>query len=345
MPKVAILGTGWGVRIQALAFRAAGWDLHAVWGRDPLKAEAARLEHGFASAPASWQDAIIGAELVSITTPPMEHLEQTRVALELGVNVLCEKPMALNAGEARAMVDAAQSSKAWALIDHELRFLPVRQKMRDLIADGFIGEPRAAEVRMVLGGRADANRPYNWWSSRALGGGVLGAIGSHVLDGLRFVLGREARVIGAKLDTAVTTLPDSSGALQTVDSDDYAALLLDFTGVPVTVLLNMTARHGFEDVLYIHGSSGSLVLRDGLKLEGAKTGEALQNLAPPMSVTVPAGLNSSNAFEVGTVLLATYLRELIERGARPDAGASFDDSLEVQELMDEARRLAGWAEH
>ena len=343
MPKIAILGTGWGVRIQALAFRAAGWDLHAVWGRDPSKAQAAKLEHGFALAPASWQAALDGADLVSITTPPMEHLEQTLKALELGVNVLCEKPMALNALEARAMVDAAQSPRAWALIDHELRFLPVRQKMRDLIADGFIGEPRAAEVRLVSGSRADANRPHNWWSSRALGGGVLGAIGSHVLDGLRFVLGREARVIGAQLSTAITKLPDSSGALRTVDSDDYAALLLDFTGVPVTVLLNMTARHGFEDALYIHGSAGSLVLRDGLKLEGAKTGELLQNLTPPMTTVIPVGLNRNNAFEVGTVLLATYLREIIERGARPDAGASLEDGLRVQELMDEVRQLAGWA--
>ena len=342
MPKIAILGTGWGVRIQALAFRAAGWDLHAVWGRDPAKAEAARLEHGFALAPASWQAALEGADLVSITTPPMEHLEQTLTALERGVNVLCEKPMALNATEARAMVDAAQSSRAWALIDHELRFLPVRQHMRELIAEGFIGEPRAAEVRMVMGGRADATRPYNWWSSRALGGGVLGAIGSHVLDGLRFVLGREATMVGAQLNTAVTKLPDSSGALHAVDSDDYAALLLDFDGVPVTVLLNVAARHGFEDVLYVHGSAGSLVLHGGLELVGAKTGEALQNLTPPMTTSIPTGLNSSNAFEVGTVLLAEYLRELIESGARPDAGASLTDGLKVQALMDEARRLAGW---
>ncbi len=342
MPKLTILGTGWGVRVQAAAFRAAGWDLHAIWGRDAQKAEAARLQHGFALAADSWLEAIQGADLVSITTPPMEHKAQTLKALELGINVLCEKPMALNVLEAQAIVDGAESSRAWALIDHELRFLPVRQTMRDLIADGFIGEPRAAEVRLVLGGRADANRPYNWWSSRALGGGVLGAIGSHVLDGLRFVLGREASVVGAHLNTAVTALPDSSGELQTVDSDDYAALLLDFAGVPVTVGLNIAARHGFEDVLWVHGSQGSLVLRDGLKLEGAKTGEALQNLAPPMTTEIPAGLNPNNAFEVGTVLLAVYLHDLIERGARPDAGAGLEDGLRVQELLDEARRLAGW---
>ena len=344
MPKISILGTGWGVKIQAIAFRAAGWDLHAVWGRDHAKAEAAKLEHGFVHAPVSWREALHGADLVSITTPPMEHLEQTLAALEAGVNVLCEKPMAMHVGEAQAMVDAAARSSAWALVDHELRFLPVRQKMRDLIADGFVGTPRAAEVRLVGGGRADSNRPFNWWSSRALGGGVLGAAGSHVLDGLRFVLGREATMLGARLNTAVTALPDSSGVMQTVDSDDYAALVLDFEGVPCTVLMNVAARHGFEDAVWVHGSEGSLVLRGGLKLEGAHTGEALQDLTPPAAMDIPDGLNSSNGFEVGTVLIAQYLREVIESGSKPAMGATLEDGLHVQTLMDEARRLSGWAD-
>jgi predicted dehydrogenase len=342
MPKVAILGTGWGVRVQARNFRAAGWDLHAVWGRDPLKAQSAQLEHGFTHAPATWQEALEGADLVSITTPPMEHLEQTVQALNRGVNVLCEKPTALNVGEVHQMLEAAKHSKAWALVDHELRFLPARQKMRQLIADGFIGEPRAAEVRLVAGRLANPNQTYNWWGNRALGGGALGAIGSHVLDGLRFVLEREGRVTGAHLNTAVKTLPDANGTMHTVDSDDYAALLLDFEGIATTVTLNLAARHGFEDVLWIHGSTGSLVLRNGLELKGAGTGEALQDLSPPATAGLAEGSSLNNAFEVGTLLIAQYLRETVEAGVKPTQGASLEDGLRVQELMDRARRLSGW---
>ncbi len=342
MPKLTILGTGWGVKVQALAFRAAGWELYALWGRNFDKAQASQLEYGFAHAPESWREAMEGADLVSITTPPMEHLEQTLAALKLGINVLCEKPMALNVQQAQEMVNAARASKGWALVDHELRFLPVRQKMRDLIQDGFIGEPRAAEVRLVSGSRADANRLYNWWSNRALGGGVLGAAGSHVLDGLRFVLGREAKMLGASLQTTIKALPDSSGTLQTVDSDDYAAMILDFEGVPTTVLMNVAARHGFEDTLWVHGSLGSLALRGGLKLEGAHIGEDLEDLSPPASDGIPQGLNANNGFEVGTVLIAQYLRDSLESGTRPGAGATLEDGLRIQELMDEARRLSGW---
>jgi predicted dehydrogenase len=342
MPRISILGTGWGVKVQALAFKSAGWDLHAVWGRNHAKARAAQNEFGFASAPESWHDALEGADLVSITTPPFEHLEQTLAALQNGNNVLCEKPMAMNLQEARTMVDAAGHATGWALVDHELRFLPVRQKMRDLIASGFIGEPRAAEVRLVSGSRADANRAHNWWSSRALGGGVLGAAGSHVLDGLRFVVGREATLLGAKLSTAVRQLPDASGTMQTVDSDDYAAMVLDFSGIPTTVLLNVAARHSFEDVLLVHGSDGTLALRGGLKLEAAKTGESWQDLSPQPTQGIPDGLSSGNGFEVGTVLIARYLRQVIERGTRPDQGATLADGLKVQALMDAARASSGW---
>jgi predicted dehydrogenase len=342
MPKISILGTGWGVKVQALAFKSAGWDLHAIWGRNHQKAQAASAEFGFASAPANWHDTLEGTDLVSITTPPFEHLEQTLTALKNGNNVLCEKPMAMNVQEAQAMVQAAQSAKGWALVDHELRFLPVRQKMRDLIVSGAIGEPRAAEVRLVSGSRADTNRAYNWWSSRAQGGGVLGAAGSHVLDGLRFVLGREATLLGANLNTAVRQLPDSSGAMQTVDSDDYAALLLDFSGIPTTVLMNVAARHGFEDVLLVHGESGSLALRGGLKLEQAKTGETWQDISPELAQGIPEGLSQTNGFEVGTVLIARYLRQVVESGTRPDQGATLEDGLKVQALMNAARASSGW---
>ncbi len=338
MPKISILGTGWGVKVQALAFKSAGWDLHAVWGRNAQKAQAAQAEFGFAVAPERWQDALEGADLVSITTPPFEHLEQTVFALEQGCNVLCEKPMAMSVSEAEQMVAAMQNAKGWALVDHELRFLPVRLKMRDLIASGAIGEPRAAEVRLVSGSRADPNRAYNWWSSRALGGGVLGAAGSHVLDGLRFVLGREATLLGARLNTGVQVLSDSSR----VDSDDYAAMLLDFSGVPTTVLMNVAARHGFEDVLLVHGSEGSLALRGGLKLEAAKVGATWEDVSPPPTEGIPNGLGSNNGFEVGTVLIARYLHGVLEQGTRPDQGATLEDGLKVQALMDAARVSSGW---
>ncbi len=343
MPKLSILGTGWGVRVQAPAFRAAGWTMHAIWGRSPERVAAARLEHGFNHAPTSFHDAMIGADLVSIVTPPMEHLEQTRTALAMGVNVLCEKPTALNTTEAKSMLEAAKTSKAWALVDHELRFVPARRKMRELFLDGFIGELRSVEARVAGESRADPSRPWNWWSSRELGGGILGAVGSHVMDGLRFVTNRELEIISARLDTGVRERKDDSGAVRPVDSDDYAALMIAVGGAPGTIVLNAAARQALTDVLILRGSDGTLILRGGIKLEGARGNDrVLADITPTIPDDVPLAMRT-DPWKLGTYLIAHALRELIETGARPSEGATLEDGLIVQELLDRARSLAGWS--
>ncbi len=343
MPKLSILGTGWGVRVQAPAFRAAGWTMHAIWGRSPEKVAAARLEHGFNHAPAAYRDAMIGADLVSIVTPPMEHLEQTRTALELGVNVLCEKPTALSAAEAEAMLEAAKTSKAWALLDHELRFVPARRRMRELFLDGYIGELRSVEARIARESRADPAGSWNWWSSRALGGGFLGAVGSHVLDGLRFVTERELEIISARLDTGVKARKDETGAMRPVDSDDYAALIVEVGGAPGTIVLNAAARQALTDVLILRGSDGTLILRGGLKLEGARGNDrVLADITPPTPDDVPLAMRV-DPWKLGTYLIAQALRAQIETGTRPLEGATLEDGLVVQKLLDRTRNLAGWA--
>src|SRR5205807_5153376 len=81
-------------------------------------------------------------DLVSIVTPVVTHCEMTLAALNAGKAVLCEKPMAMNAEEARRMTERAREKGVLALIDHELRFLPGRLKMRQLIRRGDIGKVR-----------------------------------------------------------------------------------------------------------------------------------------------------------------------------------------------------------
>ncbi|MFN2393924.1 MAG: Gfo/Idh/MocA family protein, partial [Pyrinomonadaceae bacterium] len=73
----------------------------------------------------NWRETIgnEAVDLVCITTPPVFHKEMTLLALEHGKHVLCEKPMAMNADEAREMLEKSKEKNVIALIDHELRFL------------------------------------------------------------------------------------------------------------------------------------------------------------------------------------------------------------------------------
>ena len=146
-------------------------------------------------------------ELVVVATPPHLHLPQTLAALKAGKHVLCEKPTALHAGEAHEMWQAAQRAGKLHLIDHELRFNPRRVRMKEMIAEGFVGPVWNVEVRLEGPFRADPARPWSWWSDAAQGGGVLGALGSHAVDAVRALLGEIVEVKG-QLATMIKSRPD-----------------------------------------------------------------------------------------------------------------------------------------
>ena len=160
-------------------------------------------------------------------------------------HVLCEKPMALSTAEATEMRDAAQRAGVVQLaIDHELRFSRTG-KVRQLIAEGFIGQPRHVLLSFSMPPSGATRRcPGSWWYDAARGGGVLGAVGSHQIDLLRYWLGEIEGVLGT-VETYVRERPDpASGGRQAVTSDDFTDLALRFaSGAVGVVMLSVVTAH------------------------------------------------------------------------------------------------------
>ena len=208
-------------------------------------------------------------DLVSVVTPVFTHCEMTLAALAQRKAVLCEKPMAMNADEARGMTESARESGGLALIDHELRFLPGRRQMHDSLRRGDIGKVRHAKLTFRADSRADVNRPWNWWSDKTKGGGTLGAIGSHVIDGFRWLLNTEVAEVCANLATHVRERMDQAGVLREVTTDDEANLLLKFADGELTesatgnVSLSMVEAGKPEHLLEVFGTRGALRIDDG----------------------------------------------------------------------------------
>src|SRR6185436_5685945 len=123
-------------------------------------------------------------DIVSIVTPPAQHLPMVLAALERRIHTLCEKPFALNLKDAQRMKSAADSTAGVvAMIDFEFRNLPGRALAADLIRQGFIGTLRMAHLMVHLGTRSRSEDvEWNWWSDVRAGGGELGAVGSHTAD-------------------------------------------------------------------------------------------------------------------------------------------------------------------
>lgn len=180
-------------------------------------------------------------DLVFVVTPPHRHREQAIDALEAGCHVVCEKPTALDATESAAMLEAARARPdRIALIDHELRFSPARLALGTRLGEGRLGTIHHASYTLTSPARRDPSTPWTWWSDSACGGGALGAIGSHVVDSLRSMLGEVAEARGV-LKTFVRERRDpSTGLARPVTSDDLAAAWLRFdSGAFATLTISL----------------------------------------------------------------------------------------------------------
>jgi predicted dehydrogenase len=222
-----------------------------------------------------------------------------------------------------------------ALIDHELRFLPALRRARELIAQGAIGAVRHAEARAVSGSRSDPSRPWTWWSDASQGGGVLGAIGSHQIDTLRYLLSDEVVSASGHTRAFISERPDDSGVPRTVTADDYAAATLRFArGAAATITASAVAPHDEPNSVTIYGAAGALRFGGGCLLRS--DGGEFIDITPAHSLDFPAGI--AGDFPQGTVYLGAALRAaLAGDGAALAPAATFADGLATQRALDAIR--------
>ena len=138
---------------------------------------------------------------VYVGTPVFLHAPQTIQALGAGKHVLCEKPMAMNEAEARAMVQAAETSGKTFGVAYYRRCYPKVQRAKQLLEAGAIGQPIFAEVTNHMWFDGEGERNWLFDPAKA-GGGPLFDIASHRIDVLNFLFGQPQRV-AAQLSNAV----------------------------------------------------------------------------------------------------------------------------------------------
>ena len=224
-----------------------------------------------------------------------------------------------------------------SMVNNQLRFLPVRMRIRELISEGYIGEPHAASVVVHRSSLNDPHeRPWGWLMEQEKAGGMLGATGAHYLDALRWWFGEVKAVAGA-VSTMVRQrrLPDSS-AMAKVDADDNFSVILRFAnGALGTIHVSATAGHEGDEEVTLSGSDGTLQVRQG-RLWAARSGEfSLSELPVPEHLSggvIPGG----HYLVQPTALLLRAWANAIRENA--PASPSFADGVKTQELIDGALR-------
>ncbi|KAB2858546.1 MAG: Gfo/Idh/MocA family oxidoreductase [Anaerolineae bacterium] len=336
--SIGIIGTGWGVRVQVPAFRLAGLEISAIAGRQAEKTAKIGTELGIPVATTDWREVVShpDVQVVSITTPPNLHLEMVLAALDAGKHVICEKPTAMNAAEAKQMWDAAQKHPdLLTIIDHELRFAPVLQLGKNMIAEGRIGAVRHILSHTVSGTRSDPNRAWNWWSDAAQGGGLWGAIGSHQIDTIRYLTGAEVTAVNGVLNTFIQQRPDGE-TVRPVTADDYYSVRLRLDdGVFVNMEGSAVGHLDEPSILTVYGTEGTLRLSNH-RLYHAVKGGSLVDITPFSDIEIPEKFASP--FQQATMYLAHAIKAYLSGNRVMMAeAATFEDGWRVQAVLDAAR--------
>jgi predicted dehydrogenase len=338
--KVGVIGTGAIATLRHLpayqACAAAGTaEIVAVTDVVEASARAAAERFGVPNAFTDYRDLLaLPLDAVSICTPNSSHEPIALAALDAGMHVMCEKPLALDYAGAGRMAERAHAAGRKTAVNFRYRWIPAAGFAHDLIAGGELGEIYHVYANYFNGTMADPAAPISWRQSRAeSGSGALGDLASHIIDLLRWWVGEFASVSGS-LRTFTTERPLTTGGTGQVDVDDAVTFRARFTGGAEGVInASRTAigRNNHQRI-EVYGTKGALIYEIEKWDEG---GDAVQ-------LCLGSGQGRYNAFATVNVppsyLLGTPQRAMTDfiDAIRADVMPSpnFDDGMRCQEVLD-----------
>lgn len=190
-----------------------------------------------------WEDKLVDAVIICSPTP--SHCELTISSLNAGKHVLCEKPMAMNIKEAKAMREAAKKSGKKLMISHNQRFYKPHMIAKELLRRNEIGKILTFRTFLGVVGRNDPTG-VTWKNSIA-------EVGSHRIDLMRYLLGADVKKVFAHLMKLDLTL-DTHG-------DDNGMVLLEYeNGVTGIIVSSRTSYNANDRMTQIFGTEGAITL-------------------------------------------------------------------------------------
>lgn len=241
--RVAMIGYGFMGSAHSVGWRQAPRmfnlpahvEMTVLVGRNAGLVQVAASKWGWSEAATDWRQVIArdDIDIVDVVTPGDTHAEIAIAALAAGKHVLCEKPIANSLTEADAMEKAAAIAAERgqvAMVGFTYRRVPAVTFLRQLIAEGAVGEVRQVQAAYRQDWLANESTPLTWrLKKESAGSGALGDIGAHAVDLIQYATGLDVTAVSGTIETIVKRrpLPGAQGQqLGDVTVDDLAV----FTG-------------------------------------------------------------------------------------------------------------------
>lgn len=343
--RVGVVGTSWWADLMHLPSLKSHphADLVAICGRNGDRVRTMAEKYQIPQVFSDYHEMIgrSGIEAVVVSVPDDLHYAVSVAAIGAGLHVLCEKPLALSATQAKEMYERAEQAGVKHMTYFTRRWLPHFRYVHHLVQEGYVGRCLTAEFRYVGGwGR----RSDYWWKFDPKRGlGALGDIGSHAIDMARWLVG-EVSGVCATLGFSYNHLGTDGKPMEA--ANDSARLLVEFTngchGVINASLVGHIGDRVDEFRVILHGESGTIELdctyRDGYRVHAARHGEpTLTEQRIPEEFLRGVDPHNPNMFrQVFTEHPAgcrSFVESILENR---EATPSFYDGWRVQEVMEAA---------
>jgi len=254
--KWGIIGTGSIASAFASGLRESPTGtLVAVGSRRQETADAFGDEFDVPRRHAGYEDLLADGEVevVYVSTPHPLHAEWSVRAAEAGKHVLCEKPLALNQGEAAAMIEAARESGVFLMEAFMYRCHPQTQALVDLVRKGAIGEVRMIRAAFGFGGGSRIN-PDSRIFANALGGGGIMDVGCYPVSAARLIAGA---ALGKPFAEPLAVA--ASGHVGETAVDEWAAAVLTFDN-GIVAQVSSSVRCSLDNLIEIYGADGRITV-------------------------------------------------------------------------------------
>ena len=236
--------------------------LIAVAGRDEGGVKEAALRYGYEGYYTDWREMLADprVQLFDNGGPNDLHAEPCIAAAEAGKHIICEKPLARTAEEAKRMLDAVNRAGVKHMTAFNYRFVPAIRQAYELIKEGALGEIYHFRAVYLQSWITDPNFAMVWrLDKERAGSGALGDLGAHIIDLGRFLVG-EPRSVMALTRTFIPERPTGDGGRARVTVDDAFEAVVEFDNGAVGTLEASRFAPGRKnhEVFEINGSKGSL---------------------------------------------------------------------------------------
>ena len=349
--RLGIIGAnaryGWSMRAHLPALLALpGYELTAVCTSRPETAEESKKAYGAKMAFHDFREMVKhpDIDLVSVSVRVPWHHQMVMAALEAEKHVFCEWPLGANLAEAEEMAALARSKGVRHMVGLQARGAPTLLHIRDLLAQGYVGEVLACNMTMFFPGLLQRGRDMAWMADRTMGADTLTIAAGHAVDIFCYCVG-EFQELSAQVATQApvweTGTPGKTVPVTAADNVLINGVLAG--GAVASAHIATVPWHGTGWRMDVYGREGTLtassdtwVQYGNIQLKGGRANQTqLDMLAvPDRLIQVPGEMPEGEPFNVGQ--LYQILAQAIREGS--EVGPDFNLAVARHRLLDVIRR-------